>query len=316
MCLVSNRDEWPAGGETCEAGETITVTNESWECDQPLDEYGDLPIRVISQSTVAWDGTAVTFDSGCEGDGNPDTVDVIVDVQAGGPNSGIGPRNDSAKFTAVSGTATTSRSPGHSTAVRWCRPRLSGRTRCLNRQSPVASTADFPSSGSIRIDKKTITYTNKTATTFTGASGGTGTYPTGQRVTLIQSHPDTWQIQGSGSGLTIVNGKSGDYDAGTATCGGAGGSIFWSDDVDVTVLGGEYVGCNHGLNGGGNHPGAGSTVNGAKFRTGRTDGSDPSCDAFFSSNPCVNVSGMTLVDVTCEMWNETTDTWVAIPPTN
>jgi len=84
--------------------------------------------------------------------------------------------------------------------------------------------------------------------------------------------------------------------------------------MDVTILGGEYVSCNHGLNGGNSKLGSGSTVVDAKFRTGRTDGTDPSCVGFFSSNPCINVTGMTLTDVTCERW--ISGAWTAVAPTN
>lgn len=46
----------------------------------------------------------------------------------------------------------------------------------------VGDTSHFPSTGSITIGASTITYTGKTATTFTGATGGTGSIVVGDRV--------------------------------------------------------------------------------------------------------------------------------------
>jgi uncharacterized phage protein gp47/JayE len=46
----------------------------------------------------------------------------------------------------------------------------------------VDSTAGFSPTGTLRWHDQTITYTGKTSTTFTGATGGTGTIPAGSRV--------------------------------------------------------------------------------------------------------------------------------------
>ena len=53
----------------------------------------------------------------------------------------------------------------------------------------VASTAAFPSSGSLFINaiNTTVSYTGKTATTFTGVSGGTGILATGETVTATDA---------------------------------------------------------------------------------------------------------------------------------
>jgi len=54
----------------------------------------------------------------------------------------------------------------------------------------VVDTTGFPSSGTIYIAGQAVTYTNKTGTTFTGASGGTGTIVAG----TIVAAPTTSQI--------------------------------------------------------------------------------------------------------------------------
>jgi len=53
----------------------------------------------------------------------------------------------------------------------------------------ISSTAFFPPSGSLKIGAATITYTGKTATAFTGASGGIGSLATGQQVLGIGQDP-------------------------------------------------------------------------------------------------------------------------------
>jgi hypothetical protein len=57
----------------------------------------------------------------------------------------------------------------------------------------VADTTNFAASGTIYVDiesasPKTVTYTGKTGTSFTGCSGGTGTYPANS--TIISDRPD------------------------------------------------------------------------------------------------------------------------------
>jgi hypothetical protein len=51
----------------------------------------------------------------------------------------------------------------------------------------VASTTGFPSSGILNVGGQTVTYTGKTATTFTGAAGGTGAIATGAAVSLLST---------------------------------------------------------------------------------------------------------------------------------
>jgi ABC-type phosphate transport system substrate-binding protein len=51
----------------------------------------------------------------------------------------------------------------------------------------VASTAGFPTAGTLNVGGQTVTYTGVTTTTFTGAAGGTGTIADGSSVTLVST---------------------------------------------------------------------------------------------------------------------------------
>ncbi|MBV9607014.1 MAG: hypothetical protein JO027_18015 [Solirubrobacterales bacterium] len=51
----------------------------------------------------------------------------------------------------------------------------------------VASTAGFPTAGTLNVGGQTVTYTGVTATTFTGAAGGSGAIPSGSAVTLVST---------------------------------------------------------------------------------------------------------------------------------
>lgn len=241
-CLVSNRSGWSLGGGDCVVGETLTFTDEAFVCDQPLDSYGTLPLKVVVRSTTAWDDAgAVLLDNGCRGDDDPDTIDLVVVIEGEGPFSDTGPGADALK---------TRNAPGPQDI------QLTGVIDC-GRQAPGA-------------------------------------------------HQDGIQIQG-GSSIAFVNVAMGDYQAGLSTCQGAGGAFFYSlnDPQNVDILGGEYIACNHGLLG---DEGAGHDVTDARFRSGRNDGSDPSCD-FASGGACTQTDGLTLTDVTCEEWNPATDQW-------
>jgi hypothetical protein len=136
----------------------------------------------------------------------------------------------------------------------------------------------------------------------------TGSIQCGRRA--AGAHQDAIQLQG-GTDITFVNVEAGgDYDAGLSTCQGAGGGPFYSlnRNTNVDVLGGKFISCNKALNG---NNGDGNEVAGARFRTGRNDGSDPNC-TFASSDPCVNTDSLTLRNVTCERWRD--GRWVAVPP--
>jgi ABC-type phosphate transport system substrate-binding protein len=51
----------------------------------------------------------------------------------------------------------------------------------------VTSTAGFPASGTLSVGGQTVTYTGKTATTFTGAAGGSGLVTSGSAVSLVST---------------------------------------------------------------------------------------------------------------------------------
>lgn len=136
----------------------------------------------------------------------------------------------------------------------------------------------------------------------------TGSIQCGRRIP--NAHQDAIQIQG-GTNITFVNMRAGgDYDAGVSTCQGAGGGPFYSLNAitNVDVLGGKFIGCNKALNG--NNASPGNDVTGAKFRSGRT--TDPNCAGFVPSRPCLNVSSLTLQNVTCEQWLG--GRWTSVPP--
>ncbi len=172
---------------------------------------------------------------------------------------------------------------------------------------------------------------NADGATF-GARGGAGKFRTaGPRDIQVTgkfdcgplgdsgAHQDVWQFHPShpDANLAIVNGYSGNWNAGTSTCIGAGGAIFWSDQYDLDVYGGKYVTCNHGLFGAGQDL-PGNVVNGASFRTGRVEpvssGGDPACQGYYASDPCISTQALQLINVTCQKWDSKTNTWVNKAP--
>ena len=97
-CLVSNRTGWALGGADCNVGTTINRIDQAFICNQPLSNYGTLPLKVVVDNTGAWSSAgAVMLDGGCSGDGNPDTIDLIVDIRGNGPFSSTGPGEDAFK---------------------------------------------------------------------------------------------------------------------------------------------------------------------------------------------------------------------------
>ena len=122
------------------------------------------------------------------------------------------------------------------------------------------------------------------------------------------AHADGIQVLG-GTNITFRNFEVGDYDAGIATCQGAGGAFFYSmATTNTRIEGGKYVGCNHSLFAGS----ASGHVTGAMFRSGRTDGTDPACTGYAASEPCMGPElgrGVTTSAITCQIWNRTQDRW-------
>jgi hypothetical protein len=126
------------------------------------------------------------------------------------------------------------------------------------------------------------------------------------------AHQDALQIQG-GTNIAFVNVEGGgDYDAGRSTCQGAGGGPFYSLNqiTNIDVIGGKWIACNHALNGG--HEGADNDIVGARFRSGRDDGSDPNCAGFHGSPPCIRTGALRLQGVSCQQWLD--GRWVATSP--
>ena len=124
------------------------------------------------------------------------------------------------------------------------------------------------------------------------------------------AHQDGVQVLG-GTNITFRNFQIGNYDAGLATCQGAGGVFFYSmASTNTRVEGGKFIACNHAL-----FAGAPSGhVTGAMFRSGRTDGTDSVCTPYAASDPCMGPEynrGVTVSGLTCQFWNRNLDRWDA-----
>jgi hypothetical protein len=72
----------------CVAGSTLSFVDETWTCDQPLSNYGTLPLRVELDFTDNSTDFGVRLDTGCTGDGDPETIDLILDVRGDGQTYG------------------------------------------------------------------------------------------------------------------------------------------------------------------------------------------------------------------------------------
>jgi hypothetical protein len=250
-CLVSNRADWNLAGTNCAFGTELRFTNQQFRCDRPLSQYGPLPIKLVWTFTGRadyGDQGHLDFLSGCRGDGNSNTIDVIVMSNANGVS--LGAAGGAGKFR-------------------------------------TAGPVDIQITGNFDC----------------GPLGNSGAHQDGW-----QFHPDH-----TPSRLDIVNGTSGNWAAGTSTCNGAGGVLFWSNDYDVDVYGGRYVSCNHGFFGAGQTR-SGNEVVGAGFRTGRNDGTDPKCVGVNASDPCLATSNFRFEGNICQRWNRSTRTWQNIAP--
>ena len=228
----------------CVPGSTLTFRDTQFRCDRPLSSYGRLPLKVVLEYTpgrIYTGNGAVDLITGCVGDGNSNTIDLIVDVRGDGRT--YGPGQDALK---------------------------------------------------VRLDARDIQIT--------------GNADCGPR--QAGAHQDGIQLQG-GTNIAFVDFTVGNYDAGLATCQGAGGAFFYSGangntPQDTDVVRGKYIGCNHSLLMG---SGSGS-VSDAMFRSGRTDGTDPVCTGFAASPACQGGSGsITTRNLTCENWNRTSRRW-------
>lgn len=106
-CLVSNYQTWAVGGRTCNAGATVTRTNQTWTCATSVAAVaaaagGTPPVRVVINNTIVYGtggGGMAEFLTGCTGDGNDDTIDFIIEMNGlNGYVGGIGGQADSLKF--------------------------------------------------------------------------------------------------------------------------------------------------------------------------------------------------------------------------
>jgi chitodextrinase len=91
----------PPGGGSCSVadtsgcvpGTTLTFRDDQFRCDRPLSSYGRLPLKVVLDYTPGrrYGGNgAVDLITGCTGDGNPSTIDLIVDIRGDGRTYGPG----------------------------------------------------------------------------------------------------------------------------------------------------------------------------------------------------------------------------------
>ncbi|HEU4449886.1 MAG TPA: hypothetical protein VFR63_07910 [Gaiellaceae bacterium] len=72
----------------------VIHTRRSWQCTGALRRYGRLPIKVVSRIPNPGRGDAIRL-IGCRGDGDPKTVDLILDVRGNG--RGVGTAYDAVK---------------------------------------------------------------------------------------------------------------------------------------------------------------------------------------------------------------------------
>jgi chitodextrinase len=85
-CTVSNTSG-------CVPRTTLTFMDGQFVCDRPLSSYGPLPLKVVADYTPGrrYGGNgAVDLTSGCAGDGNAQTIDLIVEVRGDGRTYGPG----------------------------------------------------------------------------------------------------------------------------------------------------------------------------------------------------------------------------------
>ncbi|MGH3036591.1 MAG: hypothetical protein ACRDMU_05360 [Gaiellaceae bacterium] len=231
----------------CVPGSTLTLRDAKFFCDRPLSAYGRLPLKIVVDFTPGqpFGGNgAIDLYSGCSGDGNSNTIDLIVDVEGDGLT--YGPGTDAFKVRQAAG--------------------------------------------------------------YNGGIQVTGHVDCGPR--YGSAHQDGVQLQG-GRNITFVDFSVGNYALGRSTCQGAGGAFFYSSaggyaPSNVDVIRGSYIACNHALFRGG---GSGDVVAG-RFRSGRTDGTDPLCTGYAGSPACDgSITAVTMSNVTCESWNRSADRW-------
>ncbi len=237
----------------CVPGTTLRLTDAKFFCDRPLSSYGTLPLKVdvdFTPGRLFSENGAIDLYTGCAGDGDPTTIDLIVDVEGDGVT--YGPGADAFKVR---------HNAGYNAGIQ-----LTGHVDCGPKYTPSV-------------------------------------------------HQDGVQLQG-GRNITFVDFSVGDFANGRSTCQGAGGAFFYSSasgyaPINVDVVRGSYIACNHSLYVG---DGSSGDVVGARFRSGRTDGSDPYCNTYQGAPACDGDGSqidpdVSLAGVTCQRWNASADRW-------
>jgi hypothetical protein len=77
----------------CAPRSTVTVRDGQWVCDRPLSSWGPLPLKVTVDYSPGYrygGNGAVDLTSGCAGDSNAQTIDLILDVRGDGRTYGAG----------------------------------------------------------------------------------------------------------------------------------------------------------------------------------------------------------------------------------
>ncbi|HSE82615.1 MAG TPA: hypothetical protein VLA87_13150 [Gaiellaceae bacterium] len=242
-----------ASTSNCDPGTKIVRRNRAFHCTRPLSRWGRLPLKVkvkFSKGRRFRRAGAIDLDTGCAGDGDPNTIDLIVKVKGNGRTHG--PGVDAFKVR---------QRAGYDAGIQ-----VTGDVDCGPRYSRHV-------------------------------------------------HQDGVQLQG-GRDITFVDFTVGRYRRGKSTCQGAGGALFYSGasgytPQNIDVVRGKYIACNHALLAG---LGSGSVV-GAKFRSGRVDGTDRRCRGFSSAPPCeLRSPGVSTSGITCERWDRRRNRWVSSPP--
>jgi hypothetical protein len=137
-------------------GDTITVnTGASRETKTILSIAGSVVTVTTNFANTHASGTAVS---------SPGFVDAWDDRNLNGYQFGL-TRGTDGRFNVITRRMQLPQGPTTS---------LSADTTTTASSITVASTANFPAAGSLTIDNETLTYTGKTATTFTGLTRGTG----------------------------------------------------------------------------------------------------------------------------------------------
>ncbi len=103
----------------CVAGTTILLENSGWTCSQALTNYGTLPIKVVVNATQPYGAPGVTLTTGCAGDADPNSIDLILDVKGNGLS--YGPGQDAVKIKLQAGYNNGIQITGHGD----CGPRTS-----------------------------------------------------------------------------------------------------------------------------------------------------------------------------------------------